>query len=628
MSGGPFGAEVPHMGHGLGIPRPPTPQPGDGLDLGGLGELANIARTGRGTVEAHGGRVTGLDLFPQHFDDGGLATAAQVAPNSGAAAMFGGNPLLTQNFQQYQQLPTEKLQEAAVRIPPNSPQGQMIQRALMQRRMQPQADPGQTQPLQSAPQLSNLQAPGGLGGQPQGFALGGGPSDYVPTTDDWTNNPNGGMPMPGSAANLQDSQDTGASTAWMAPVAAATETQSVPAPPSLSSSSNGTSGMGERVWNNLPSPPAGNLLAGDGGLGSLPTSFPTDQGDQGGLGTGTGDTGEPMPYSGRVGSQPMADTGRRDSGLLSSPESLLAMGLGILGGRSPFASVNIGQGALAGMKFAQSMPDYRMHQIQAEQAQENLDALRQLRSNVGLGAGSPGAARAPNIQGGLGAGTTTSGQAGAALSGGNQNISAVSSQDGTPLFNIGQEYSNAQAMMMSGLPAYVDAGKAKLEFLNNLVKEGIVPTSSGGVVPLSGYAEAAARKAGLVAQTEAPYKIGEELASRAAMPLKLEPGETATTGAAALPPEFKSLMSGVAGIGGGNGGGQTTPQAAPSSYAARVASIESPTGAANGNHAGVGQFDPQTWLSTVTVSVPPGSQYDGCPIASSKRQQIFVAGDD
>jgi hypothetical protein len=596
-----FGSDYLHPDHGMGIPRPPMPS-NPSSDLGGLGELASIARTGRGTTESHGGRVTGLE----HFDDGGAATSP-AAVNNAAEAAFGGNPLLTQSYQNYAQMTTEQLQEAAARFPPTSQQGQMVQRALMQRRMSPQSDPAQQQAAQQPAQPTQqptAQAPAQQGfgaAMPQSFADGGTPDDvssYVPVTDDWTNNPNGGAPLPVSATAPAPGPVNATS---LPPPAAASSAPSVP-PPSQSSQ------------------PAGAALSGNGGLGSLP-AFPQAPDDQtaqaapaapdpnAGFGTRypTSDTGEPLPSGGRGGK---SDTG---SGLLSSPETLLAMGLGILGGSSPFAGVNIGKGALAGLDFAKSMPDYRMHQIQAEQAQENLDALRSLRNNVGLGAATPGAAASPGpgaIPGApSGGGDPT---AGAALSGAS-GVKAVSTTSGAPLFDIGTEYSNAQRMMMSGLPAYVDAGKAKLEFLNNLVKEGIVPGQGGGVVPLSGYAEAQARKAGLIAGATAPVDIAKEIASRSGMPLKLEPGETATTGAAALPPEYRSLINNVTGVGSAAPmGGQPAPQsgqAAPaqpagSSYASRVASVESPTGATNGDHAGVGQFDPPTWLSNVRAAYP------------------------
>jgi hypothetical protein len=188
-------------------------------------------------------------------------------------------------------------------------------------------------------------------------------------------------------------------------------------------------------------------------------------------------------------------------------------------------------------------------------------------------------------------------------------VTAVSGS-GAPLFNISTEYANAQAMMQSGLPAYVDAGKAKLSFLESLVKEGVIPTANGSVVPLSGYAEAQARKAGLVAQTTAPFDVAKEIASRAGMPLKLEPGETATTGAAALPPEYRQLIQGVTG---GAPTGVVQPSqptqggtAQPSTYALRVAGVES--GPPNGDHVGVGQFDAPTWLANVREAYPQAAR--------------------
>lgn len=69
-------------------------------------------------------------------------------PSMGASPVMGQNPNVQGAFQQISQLPTEKLQEMAVRMPPGSTYGRLIQRALMMRHMQPQQ--GLAQPQQSA----------------------------------------------------------------------------------------------------------------------------------------------------------------------------------------------------------------------------------------------------------------------------------------------------------------------------------------------------------------------------------------------------------------------------------------------------------------------------------------------
>ena len=82
--------------------------------------LANIGR-----LIARGGMV--------HRDDGG-----SVSPTL-AAGMGSGNPMVSGLLQRYASLPTEQLHEMALRYPPGSQQGQMIQTMLQRRQMQPQA---------------------------------------------------------------------------------------------------------------------------------------------------------------------------------------------------------------------------------------------------------------------------------------------------------------------------------------------------------------------------------------------------------------------------------------------------------------------------------------------------------
>ena len=311
--GGRIGRDA---GGSIGLPRhearlPGTNAPEDVLQsLGGLGALVNIARGARPPMDSSGGRITGLDPVPVHmagrgFDAGGTPVAAPTQ------AMFNGNPLATQNFSQYQNLPTEKLHELAARLPPTTPQGQMIQRALQQRQMAPQSDPAQQQ--QNAPQQPTAQPPQpqqGLAATPPGFADGGGPDmDLSSAGSSWQDD----VPTPGAAAGDMPTFD-----------------------------------------DFVPSDP---IQSGHGWHGATGIPHPPIPSDSGGLGSGASHraTGEPLPAgSGGLGAGAAADTGSGKSSALDGPwGTLLATGLGILGGNSPFASENIGKGGLEGLQFGE-----------------------------------------------------------------------------------------------------------------------------------------------------------------------------------------------------------------------------------------------------------------------------------
>lgn len=88
----------------------------------------------------------------QAMPSGGIGGILPTQTNATA------NPLMQQNVQQYQQMTPEQLQQLAVRLG-NSPQGQVVQRVLQQKRMmpttQPNANPTAQMPMQqAAPQLS------------------------------------------------------------------------------------------------------------------------------------------------------------------------------------------------------------------------------------------------------------------------------------------------------------------------------------------------------------------------------------------------------------------------------------------------------------------------------------------
>lgn len=233
-------------------------------------------------------------------DGGGAVSPAQTA-------MFSGNPLNSNLYSLYSRLPTEKLQELAAR----SPQNTMVTRALQMRQMTPQADPQQTPGLATPAQTQS--APGG-------FADGG-----------WVHRDDGG--------GLLD-YDT--------------------------LFSDNTPALGGMSPSSLPNDAAVNPVPGLGAsAGPMPdvgAGIPTEPIQTAGLSipiaeqpTRGRDTGEPLPQSATTtptDSEPVAGFGAPHAS--SGPwNTLIAAGLGILGGTSPHAGVNIGQGGLKGLEFAE-----------------------------------------------------------------------------------------------------------------------------------------------------------------------------------------------------------------------------------------------------------------------------------
>lgn len=143
---------------------------------------------------ARGGRI--------HYDDGGSVMGAAQSMNGG---MNSSSPMAPQQ-QQYMTLPLEKLQELSIRVPPSSPQGQMIRRALTTKKMQPTTpNPAMANPTGiAAPNLLNPTAGGAMSPPPSGGMAYGGRAhfddggDVLP--DDVMINPDSGqsvgMPVP------------------------------------------------------------------------------------------------------------------------------------------------------------------------------------------------------------------------------------------------------------------------------------------------------------------------------------------------------------------------------------------------------------------------------------------------
>lgn len=108
---------------GSGPPAPPKAQassdPTLAQDITGVGNaLKSTKSSSSGSDDSSSGRLD--------YDVGGSTPIQALNPN--AQAMFS----------QYSNMSAEQLQELAVRVPPTTPQGQLVQRALQQKRMNPQ----------------------------------------------------------------------------------------------------------------------------------------------------------------------------------------------------------------------------------------------------------------------------------------------------------------------------------------------------------------------------------------------------------------------------------------------------------------------------------------------------------
>ena len=142
------------------------------LDNGETGSEGIMGRT-MGSIEGQGSTDGGTGFSRggrPHYDDGGT-----ISPVTGAApAPFDASGLQQNVYQKIQQLPMDKLQELQTRMPPTTPQGQMVQKAIRQKQFMPAGQ--QPQAGLSAPQApqagTQLQAP--MQQQPQSGMAGGG----------------------------------------------------------------------------------------------------------------------------------------------------------------------------------------------------------------------------------------------------------------------------------------------------------------------------------------------------------------------------------------------------------------------------------------------------------------------
>jgi hypothetical protein len=118
---------------GSGPPHPPAAAPADNPEkdasglVSGMQSLEKSGLLGSGNTAGSGSKAGGR----LGFQDGGES----LGPSTGT--IEGASPNTQNYFQQLMQMSTEQLQELSVRMPPSSPYGAMVQRALASKRMNP-----------------------------------------------------------------------------------------------------------------------------------------------------------------------------------------------------------------------------------------------------------------------------------------------------------------------------------------------------------------------------------------------------------------------------------------------------------------------------------------------------------
>lgn len=353
MTGGlPFG--IPPNGVGAGVPGGGPlgggGGGGGGYSGGGLGSLASLVPLAisifsrGGSLRSHNDGGYGLGHRRGYDYGGALPLGPQITPAGGLSPMMqaglgSGNPMQGNAANQFNALPTEKLQELAARVPPGSQQGAMLQSVLRRRQMNPQSDPA----MQSA-SPSVMQ---GLGGLP-GMASGGDPEDAY---EQEAAQIDADTPAPPDAAPIGLS----------APAQSAPDVIRTPPP--------------------TPSDTPAPQETVPTGLAATPTTPRADRNNN------------PLniKFAGRPGAASdgtnAASTASQPVGLGSAPSfidrltsgsngALLAAGLGMLAGRSPHPGENIGQGGLQGLTFAEQ-DRQRQAQVALKSAQEQWNRQHQ-----------------------------------------------------------------------------------------------------------------------------------------------------------------------------------------------------------------------------------------------------------
>lgn len=300
--------------HGMGPPAPPKPMDNTQADTSGMSNLSNIIQLAQADKKVQAGALPAAGINGNDLQDlnsamssfnnwtpnasnmtwdnvGGMSDAATLPvfnrgggiarrafDDGGAVGGIGGlpagaNPMAASQYQTLSQLPAEKLQEIAARTPPNSPQGQLVRRALTQKQLMPTANPAPQAGIASTPSTSMSQS------MPQGFADGG---------------------------DTGDQDDSVQVTDLPAPTAPISQSVGIAAPASADSSN--------------------------------------------------------------------ADRDQKMKAVMP----ILAAGLGMMAGRSPYAAVNIGQGGLKGIEYYQKQQDTDLTAKKlADQAEEVKNRLAQ-----------------------------------------------------------------------------------------------------------------------------------------------------------------------------------------------------------------------------------------------------------
>ena len=370
-------------------PSPSTLSQLGGLGIAGLGAYGSFINEGGSTgIGAGLSSLFGSGAAASDAGDASVAAAEDLMFNvkrggrvgydeGGVVGGIGGisagaNPLTQNLYQKFAQMPVEKLQEAAARIPANNPQGQMIQRALQQKQImpatnqQPQsgiaapgtAQPGTTSDPNQLPSLAN--PPGYARGGRLHMDAGGNPDDPYGTgnydpAQDWSNY--------GLANNLDAHADSDPD-----------QLNDRMDPTRLSwGMTKDKKDIGPIDWKGFAADdkPSGISADKDGHISGRYSDFGEEYGPE-----MTGST--PMPNSipstsGRSGPPPAPGAAKRVSaspsptGIAASRSSdetpksaskgsdaanmaLMAAGFGMMSGTSPHAMVNIGRGGLEGVK--------------------------------------------------------------------------------------------------------------------------------------------------------------------------------------------------------------------------------------------------------------------------------------
>lgn len=258
----------------------------------------------------------------------------------------------------------------------------------------------------------------------------------------------------------------------------------------------------------------------------------------------------------------------------ATKQQLMATGFGMMASKSPFLGQAIGEGGQAGISTVQKAQELSRQadlarseigfqtaqtgktNVETQAAQENLNALRELRGlpPVNIGSASPpnSAAVAATPKSGLAGILPTAGTAANAQENPQQNLQAVTNavsrvagiqqtaqgpvavdRAGKPVMNPNDLLTMGNRYIRSGIPGFQAAGEKMLGLYDTMITKGVTTDQNGNVIPLPGAAETAARGAGMKAGEEArakfPYEYYAQLARNAGRAQTVGPNQVVTT---------------------------------------------------------------------------------------------------